>query len=113
MKYLQYAAEEGNCRGTKLLEFITSRKAEFKLGHINICRCISAVIAGSEYIRLEREHRQRQSYSNGHSGDNLETDVLGRLSAEASIRSAMQTFVKFSAGIVLDSWSNMNRYIQS
>ncbi|XP_031396400.1 protein NAP1 isoform X2 [Punica granatum] len=74
-----------------------------------LARCISAVIAGSEYVRLEREHQQRQSYSNGHAGDALDADIHSRLTAEASIRSAMQLFVKFSAGIVLDSWNEMNR----
>ncbi|KAK4759691.1 hypothetical protein SAY87_022822 [Trapa incisa] len=68
-----------------------------------LARCISAVMAGSEYVRLEQEHQQRQSDANGNA------DMHSRLSAEASIRSAMQLFVKFSAGIVLDSWSDLNR----
>ncbi|KAK6240355.1 hypothetical protein SCA6_005744 [Theobroma cacao] len=72
-----------------------------------LARCISAVIAGSEYVRLAREHHQRQLLSNGHAGDSLDPDI--RVSAEASIKAAMQLFVKFSAGIVLDSWNEANR----
>lgn len=72
-----------------------------------LARCINAVIAGSEYVRMEREHQQRQSYSNGHVGG--DADIQSRLSAEASIRSSMQLFVKFSSGIVLESWNEMSR----
>lgn len=78
-----------------------------------IGRCINAVITGSEYVRMEREHRQRQSYSNGHVGEALDADIHSRFSAEASIRSSMQLFVKFSSGIVLESWNEMNRYVTS
>ncbi|XP_037495205.1 protein NAP1 [Jatropha curcas] len=74
-----------------------------------LARCMSAVIAGSELVRLEREHQQRQSLSNGHVGEALDPDLHSRLSAEASIKSAMQLFVKFAAGIVLDSWNEANR----
>ncbi|KAL3570204.1 hypothetical protein D5086_027453 [Populus alba] len=45
-----------------------------------LARCMSAVIVGSELVRLE-----------------------------PSIKSAMQLFVKFATGIVLDSWSEANR----
>ncbi|KAA3466104.1 protein NAP1 [Gossypium australe] len=74
-----------------------------------LARCINAVIAGSEYVRLAREHHQRQLLSNGHVGnaDSLDPDM--RVSAEASIKSAMQLFIKFSAGIVLDSFHESNR----
>lgn len=74
-----------------------------------LARCIDAVIAGSEYVRLEREHQQRQSLSNGHGDENLDLEIQTRLSAEASIKSAMQLFIKFSTGIVLDSWGEANR----
>lgn len=76
-------------------------------------RCISAVIGGSEFVRLEREHQQRRFLSNGHvgDGDTLDPDIQSRLSAETNIKSSMQIYVKFSAGIVLDSWSETNRYI--
>ncbi|CAN1327551.1 Protein NAP1 [Linum perenne] len=74
-----------------------------------LARCISAVIAGSEYVKLEREHRQRHSLSNGHSVEAMDSEMHSHLSAEASIKSAMQIFIKFSAGIVLDSWSDDNR----
>lgn len=67
------------------------------------------MIAGSEYVRLEREHQQRQSLSNGHGDENLDLEIQTRLSAEASIKSAMQLFIKFSTGIVLDSWGEANR----
>ncbi|GAV74406.1 Nckap1 domain-containing protein [Cephalotus follicularis] len=71
-----------------------------------LARCIAAVIAGSEFVRLEREHQHKQSFSNGHLDETLDQT---RLSPEAGIKSAMQLFVKFSAGIVLDSWSETNR----
>ncbi|KAJ4702490.1 Protein NAP1 [Melia azedarach] len=74
-----------------------------------LARCISAVIAGREYVRLEREHQQRRSLSNGHVSETLDPELQSRGSAEASIKSAMQVFVKFAAGIVLDSWSEANR----
>ncbi|KAF5729205.1 protein NAP1-like isoform X2 [Tripterygium wilfordii] len=74
-----------------------------------LARCISAVIAGSEFVRLEREHQQRESPSNGHIDENLDTELQNRISAEAGIKSAMQLFVKFSAGIILDSWGEVNR----
>lgn len=74
-------------------------------------RCIGAVIAGSEYVRLEREHQQRKSFSNGHASETLDSEMQSRLSAEASIKSTMQLFVKFSAAIILDSWSETNRYV--
>lgn len=65
------------------------------------------MIAGHEYVRLEREYRQRQLLSNGHVGE--DTDTQANASAEASIKSAMQVFIKFSAEIVLDSWNDFNR----
>lgn len=67
-------------------------------------------MAGSELVRLEREYRQRQSFSNGHVIETVDHEIQSRLSAEASIKSTLQLFVKFSAGIVLDSWSETNRY---
>nr|POF14638.1 protein nap1 [Quercus suber] len=74
-----------------------------------LARCISAVIAGSEFVRLERERQQRQSFSNGHVDETLDSEIQSCLSAEASIKSTLQLFVKFSAGIILDSWSETNR----
>ncbi|KAK6931923.1 Nck-associated protein 1 [Dillenia turbinata] len=74
-----------------------------------LARCISAVIAGSEFVRLEREHQQKHAFSNGHVDASLDPDIQSRSSAEASIKSAMQIFVKFSAGIILDSWGESNR----
>ncbi|KAI4343177.1 hypothetical protein MLD38_027710 [Melastoma candidum] len=74
-----------------------------------LARCISAVIAASEYIRLEREYHQRHAYSNGHADDTLDADMQSRISAEVSIRSSMQLFVRFSSGIVLDNWNEANR----
>ncbi|CAI9090559.1 OLC1v1025359C1 [Oldenlandia corymbosa var. corymbosa] len=78
----------------------------------NICclaRCITAVIAGSEFVRLEREHQHKQSFSNGHVDQTLNSEAPSRLSAEANIKNIMQLFVKFSAGIILDCWSENNR----
>ncbi|XP_015884873.1 protein NAP1 isoform X2 [Ziziphus jujuba] len=74
-----------------------------------LAKCIGAVIAGSEYVRLEREHQQRKSFSNGHASETLDSEMQSHLSAEASIKSTMQLFVKFSAAIILDSWSEINR----
>ncbi|KAM1792377.1 hypothetical protein FF1_036107 [Malus domestica] len=74
-----------------------------------LARCITAVIAGSEFVRLEREHQQRQSLSNGHAVETGDTEMQSRSSAEVSIKSTMQLFVKFSAGIILDSWNETNR----
>lgn len=68
------------------------------------------MIAGSEFVRLEREHQQRQSLSNGDIGENLNHEIQSRLTAEASIKGTLQLFVKFSAGIILDSWTETNRY---
>lgn len=69
------------------------------------------MIAGSEFVRLERERQQRRSFSNGHVDETLDSEIQSRLSAEASIKSTLQLFVKFSAGIILDSWSETNRYV--
>ncbi|XP_047335582.1 protein NAP1 [Impatiens glandulifera] len=76
-----------------------------------LARCICAVIAGSEFVRLERECQQRQSFSNGHhvNGTQDHPDMRSRLSAETSIKATMQLFVKFSAGIILDAWTESNR----
>ncbi|KAL9682957.1 hypothetical protein QQ045_014769 [Rhodiola kirilowii] len=76
-----------------------------------LARCINGVIGGSEFVRFEREHDQSGSLSNGHigSGDALENEIHTRSSAEASIKSSMQTFVKFAAGIILDFSGETNR----
>ncbi|XP_031131176.1 protein NAP1 isoform X2 [Ipomoea triloba] len=74
-----------------------------------LARCISAVIAGSEFVRLERENQQKQSFSNGHVDEALDPETQNRSSVEASIKSTMQLFVKFSAGIILDYWNEHNR----
>lgn len=73
------------------------------------CRCINAVIAGSEYVRLERVEQQRKALSNGHTGQMSEPETLNRTSVEANIKSSMQILVKCSAGIALDSWSESSR----
>jgi len=67
------------------------------------------VVGGSEYTRVEREQRIN-SLSNGHTDDLQEAELPSRVSAEASIKSAMQIYVKLSAGIVLDSWNDTSRY---
>ncbi|OIT06236.1 PREDICTED: protein NAP1 [Nicotiana attenuata] len=69
-----------------------------------LARCISAVIAGSEFVRLEREHQMKQSFSNGHVGETLDPETHNRITVETNIKSTMQLFVKFSSGIILDSW---------
>lgn len=67
------------------------------------------MIAGSEYVRLDREHEQRQTFQNGHVGGTLNSEADSITSVEASIKSTMQLFVKLAAGIILDSWSETNR----
>lgn len=74
-----------------------------------LARCICAVIAGSELVRLEREHQQRQPYSNGHAGDTVEPEMPDHLSVESNIKSTMHLFVKICAGIALDSWNEIDR----
>nr|CAQ17051.1 Nck-associated protein 1 [Lotus japonicus] len=73
-----------------------------------LARCISAVIAGSEFVRLEREYQHRQSLTNGHA-EGMDPELASHTSAEASIKSTLQLFVKFSAEIILDSWSETQR----
>ncbi|KAL1537567.1 histone chaperone [Salvia divinorum] len=74
-----------------------------------LARCICAVIAGSELVRLEREYRQKHSLSNGHNSESLDPEAPNYSSIDASIKSTMQLFIKFSAVIILDSWSESNR----
>ncbi|KAF7115929.1 hypothetical protein RHSIM_RhsimUnG0043400 [Rhododendron simsii] len=74
-----------------------------------LARCICAVIAGSEFVRLEKEHQQRQPFPNGHASEMLDPEIQNHLSAETSVKSSMQLFVKFSAGIILDSWTELDR----
>lgn len=66
------------------------------------------MVGGSEYTRMEREHR-RSSLSNGHMDELQEPELLSRVLAEANIKSAMQLYVKLSAGLVLDSWNDTSR----
>ncbi|XP_074583886.1 putative protein NAP1 isoform X1 [Curcuma longa] len=74
-----------------------------------LARCINAVIAGSEFVRSERTTQQKKSLSNGHAVEMSDPETLNRTSIEANIKSAMQIFVKCSAGIVLDSWNDSSR----
>ncbi|RYR14154.1 hypothetical protein Ahy_B04g070771 isoform C [Arachis hypogaea] len=74
-----------------------------------LARCISAVIAGSEFVRLEREHQHRSSLSNVHASEGMDPELTGHVSAEASIKSTLQLFVKLSAEIILDYWSETHR----
>lgn len=74
-----------------------------------LARCICAVIAGSEFVRLERENHHKHSFSNGHVDETLDSDAHNGLSAETSIKSLMQLFVKVSAGITLDGWNETDR----
>ncbi|KAJ1393399.1 Nck-associated protein 1 [Sesbania bispinosa] len=77
-----------------------------------LARCISAVIAGSEFVRLEREHQHRQSLTNGHASEGIDPELSNLMSAEASIKSILQLFVKFSAEIILDSWSETHSFLR-
>ena len=62
-------------------------------------------------MRLEREHQHRQSLSNGHASERIDPELSGHMSAEASINSTLQLFVKLSAEMILDSWSETHRYL--
>ncbi|XP_066356604.1 probable protein NAP1 [Miscanthus floridulus] len=73
-----------------------------------LARCVSAVVGGIEYTRVEREQRIN-SLSNGHTDELQEAELPSRVSAEANIKSSMQIYVKLSAGIVLDSWNDNSR----
>ncbi|PWZ18179.1 putative protein NAP1 [Zea mays] len=75
-----------------------------------LARCVSAVIEGSEYTRVEREQRIN-SLSNVHTDELQEAELPSRVSAEANIKSSMQIYVKLSAGVVLDSWNDTSRYL--
>ncbi|KAK8946950.1 putative protein NAP1 [Platanthera zijinensis] len=74
-----------------------------------LSRFINAVIGGNEFIRLERAEQQKRSLSNGHAHEAVELEMLSRTSVEASIKSVMQHFVKCSATIILESWSDTSR----
>lgn len=71
------------------------------------------MIAGSEFVRLEREHQHRQSLNNGHASEEMDPELSNHMSAEASINSTLQLFVKLSAEMILDSWSETQRYLYS
>lgn len=68
------------------------------------------MIAASEFVRMEREKRQKQCSSNGHTGEVSEPEMHNIVSIKANIKSAMQLYVKCSAAIILDGWSENNRY---
>ncbi|KAF6160665.1 hypothetical protein GIB67_019605 [Kingdonia uniflora] len=70
--------------------------------------CINAVIAGSEFVRLEREQK-KQSLVDGNAVESLEPETQNRQSVEANIKSAMHLFIKCSTGIIFDSWNDSNR----
>eukprot|EP00268_Persea_americana_P020565 TRINITY_DN2071_c0_g1_i1.p1 TRINITY_DN2071_c0_g1~~TRINITY_DN2071_c0_g1_i1.p1 ORF type:complete len:1377 (-),score=241.58 TRINITY_DN2071_c0_g1_i1:162-4292(-) len=74
-----------------------------------LARCVNAVIAASEFVRLEREKQQKQSSSNGHAGEMSEPEIHNIVSVKANIKSALQLFVKCSTAIILDEWSENNR----
>lgn len=69
------------------------------------------MIAGSEFVRLEREHQHQHSLNNGHANGGMDPDLSSHMSAEASINSTLQLFVKLSAEMILDSWSETHRYL--
>lgn len=54
----------------------------------------------------------KQSFSNGHVGETLDPETHNQITVETNIKSTMQLFVKFSSGIILDSWSENTRYIR-
>lgn len=69
------------------------------------CRCINAVIAGNEYVRMEKENQ----LANGHIDENLQSQIQSSLTAEASAKSTLLLYVKMSTGIILDCWHETNR----
>ncbi|XP_021843825.2 protein NAP1 [Spinacia oleracea] len=70
-----------------------------------LARCINAVIAGNEYVRMEKENQ----LANGHVDENLQNQMQSSLTAEASAKSTLLLFVKMSTGIILDCWHEANR----
>ncbi|KAL9241252.1 hypothetical protein vseg_015383 [Gypsophila vaccaria] len=70
-----------------------------------LARCINAVIAGNEYVRMERESQ----LANGHVDEALESQMQSSLTAEASTKSTLLLFARMSTGIILDCWNENNR----
>ncbi|XP_074286130.1 protein NAP1 [Silene latifolia] len=70
-----------------------------------LARCINAVIAGNEYVRMERENQ----VANGHVDETLESQMQSSLTAEASTKATLLLFVKMSTGLILDCWHETNR----
>ncbi|KAL2895190.1 Protein NAP1, partial [Bienertia sinuspersici] len=70
-----------------------------------LARCINAVIAGNEYVRMEKENQ----LANGHTDENLQNQMQSSLTAEASAKSTLLLYVKMSTGIILDCWNEANR----
>ncbi|XP_031487983.1 protein NAP1 [Nymphaea colorata] len=74
-----------------------------------LARCINAVIAASEFVRLERKELQKQSLSNGHASETSDPEIQNLLSVEASIKSVMQLYVKCASSMIMDSWNETSR----
>ncbi|XP_078428674.1 transcription activator isoform X2 [Wolffia australiana] len=72
-----------------------------------LARSISAIIAASEFVRSEKSELLKQSLSNGH-GIEMHPGILTRLVVIENIKSSMQVYVKYSAGLILTS-SDGNR----
>ncbi|KAH9608316.1 hypothetical protein KSS87_007803 [Heliosperma pusillum] len=70
-----------------------------------LARCINAVIAGNEYVRMEKENQ----VANGHVDETLESQMQNSLTAEASTKATLLLFVKMSTGLILDCWHETNR----
>ncbi|CAI9760031.1 unnamed protein product [Fraxinus pennsylvanica] len=56
-----------------------------------------------------KESINRNTLSNGHVTETFDPERENSFSAEASVKSTMQLFIKFSAGIILESWNESNR----
>ncbi|KAL4201241.1 hypothetical protein AMTRI_Chr02g257710 [Amborella trichopoda] len=68
-----------------------------------LARCMNAVIAGSEFVRVQRREMERVS------NEAPEAEAHGLVAVEASIKSMMQLFVKSSTAVMLDSGGENNR----
>jgi hypothetical protein len=86
---------------------------------MEIFRCINAVIAASEFVRAERKELERQILSQSQSNRNgtelkeLEAELQnleGITSVEVNIKASMKIFIKCASTIILQSWSDSNRY---
>ncbi|CAA2965036.1 Hypothetical predicted protein [Olea europaea subsp. europaea] len=74
-----------------------------------LARCLCSVITGSGFVKLEREYQQKCTLLNGHVVETFDHETENSFSAETGVKSTMQLFIKFSTGIIFESWNESNR----